>query len=325
MKERGGMSATAMDIRIPPGIDRGFAADVLAGLARPQKELPCRWFYDERGSELFQRITQLPEYYPTQTEAGILTSRAREIAGIVGPGAALIEYGAGAAVKTRILLDALETPSHYAPIDISAEYLKAAVRDLAKAYPGIAMTPVVGNFLSDVAIPPELQQAHRRLGFFPGSTIGNLGNEDITGFFSRARRQLGDNGMLLIGADLRKSPDILIPAYDDSAGVTAAFNRNLLVRINRELGGDFDLARFSHRAVWNDAGSRIEMHLVSGSAQRVTILGRAFDFAPGESIHTENSRKFEIAALQTQAARCGWRARESWTDEDQLFAVLLFG
>ncbi|TQV71918.1 L-histidine N(alpha)-methyltransferase [Denitrobaculum tricleocarpae] len=309
----------------PAVIDEVFASDVLAGLSKPQKELPCRWFYDTRGSELFEAITGLPEYYPTKTEAKILTACALELSGLAGPRVAMIEYGAGAAVKTRLLLDALEAPLYYAPVDISAAFLRGVAENLAREYPAIAMRPIIGNFLSDLEIPTELQTAQRRLGFFPGSTIGNLSDDEITAFFRRARRQLGEDGMLVIGADLRKSPDILIPAYDDSAGVTAAFNKNLLARINRELGGDFDLERFSHKAVWNDADSRIEMHLVSDIAQSITLLGKSFDFAGGESIHTENSRKFSVPGLQSLAEDCGWRPVRVWEDPQKLFSVQMFG
>ena len=310
---------------LPPKEHEVFAGDVLEGLSKPQKELPCRWFYDTRGSELFEAITKLPEYYPTNTETAILTACAEELSALTGPRTAMIEYGAGAAVKTRILLDALQTPLYYAPVDISAEFLQGVAATLARDYPAIAMRPIVGNFLSDLAIPAELQTADRRLGFFPGSTIGNLSDDEIAGFLTRARRQLGEEGMLVIGADLRKSPEILIPAYDDAAGVTAAFNKNLLVRINRELGADFNLERFSHRAVWRDADSRIEMHLVSDEKQTVTVLGRGFNFAAGETIHTENSRKFTVAGLQHLAEGCGWRSLRVWEDASKLFSVQMFG
>ncbi|WP_282609790.1 L-histidine N(alpha)-methyltransferase [Pelagibius sp. Alg239-R121] len=313
------------DMSVSGAADEAFAKDVLAGLSKPQKELPCRWFYDRRGSELFEQITDLPEYYPTRTEAEILNACVDELREIVGPGVALVEYGAGAAVKTRILLDALDTPAFYAPIDISAEFLQAVAANLAQDYPAIKMRPIVGNFLSEVEVPGDLLTAGRRLGFFPGSTIGNLSDHEITSFLTRARRQLGDDGMLVVGADLRKSPDILIPAYDDAAGVTADFNKNLLVRINRELDGGFDLEQFRHQAVWNDVDSRIEMHLVSERSQSVDVLGRSFDFAAGETIHTENSRKFSILALQALADTCGWRALRSWEDPSKLFSVLLFG
>lgn len=309
---------------LAPGVDEVFAQDVLKGLAKTQKELPCRWFYDQRGSELFEQITDLPEYYPTRTETGILESCVGELSRVVGPEAALLEYGAGAAVKTRILLDGLDRLAAYAPIDISAEFLRAVAEGLAFEYPAIAMQPIIGNFLSDVRIPAAVAKADKCLGFFPGSTIGNLSDTEISAFFRRARTQLGENGMLLIGADLRKSADILIPAYDDAAGVTAAFNKNLLVRINRELGGDFDLERFRHAAVWNEADSRIEMHLVSQAEQTVSLLGTTFTFAAGETIHTENSRKFEVGALQGLAQTCGWQLLRVWKDPQALFSVILF-
>ncbi len=310
---------------VSAGADEIFASDVLEGLSKARKELPCRWFYDTRGSELFEEITSLPEYYPTRTEAQILTDSVAELSRLAGPRVAMIEYGAGAAVKTRILLDALETPLYYAPVDISDAFLRGVAEGLAEDYPDIAMRPIVGNFLSDLDIPVELQTAQRRLGFFPGSTIGNLSDAEITAFFTRARQQLGEDGMLVIGADLRKSPEILVPAYDDAAGVTAAFNKNLLVRINRELAADFDLERFQHKAVWNDVDSRIEMHLVSEVAQSVTLLGRRFDFVQGESIHTENSRKFTVPGLQALAQDCGWRALSVWEDPQKLFSLQMLG
>ncbi len=310
---------------LAPGVDEVFAQDVLEGLAKPRKELPCRWFYDQRGSELFEEITDLPEYYPTRTETAILQSCAAELSALVGPGAALLEYGAGAAVKTRILLDRLERLASYAPIDISAEFLRSVVEGLSSDYPDIQMQPIIGNFLSALQIPAGVRSAERRLGFFPGSTIGNLSDGEMTAFFRRARAQLGEEGRLLIGADLRKSAEILIPAYDDAAGVTAAFNKNLLVRINRELGANFDLARFRHEARWNDDDSRVEMHLVSAGAQSVSLLGQSFDFADGETIHTENSRKFEIRALQELAKAGEWELLRVWKDPRDLFSVLLFG
>lgn len=320
------MERPKADLRkgLPAGVDEVFASDVLAGLSKKQKELPCRWFYDTRGSELFEEITDLPEYYPTKTEAQILTESVADLSALAGPGVAMIEYGAGAAVKTRTLLDALEAPLYYAPVDISDEFLRSVAEGLARDYPAIAMRPIVGNFLSDLDVPVELLTAQRRLGFFPGSTIGNLSDAEIIAFLTRARRQLGEDGMLVIGADLRKSPDILLPAYDDAAGVTAAFNKNLLVRINRELEGDFDLERFLHKAIWNDVDSRIEMHLVSEVAQSVTLLGRQFDFARGESIHTENSRKFTVPGLQALAEDCGWRPLRVWEDPLKLFSVQMF-
>lgn len=322
--KRPSAAETAFRASLAPGVDEAFAHDVLEGLAKPRKELACRWFYDQRGSELFERITDLPEYYPTRTETAILKNCVAELGEILGPHAALVEYGAGAAVKTRILLDRLDRLAIYAPIDISAEFLRAVAEGLASDYPAVVMQPIIGNFLSDVPVPASVASADRRLGFFPGSTIGNLNDTEMSGFFRRARTQLGEEGLLLIGADLRKSPEILIPAYDDAAGVTAAFNRNLLVRINRELGGDFDLESFHHQAIWNEDDSRIEMHLVSEVAQSVRLLGRRFDFAEGETIHTENSRKFETGKLQALAETCGWQPLRVWKDPQELFSVLLF-
>lgn len=303
-------------------MDEAFLADVLAGLAAAPKTLPCRWLYDERGSELFEEITQLPEYYPTRTEQRILFENVAEIAALVGPGAEVIEYGSGASVKTRTLLDALDAPRIYRPVDISEEFLLSAAAGLARAYPGLVVEPFAGDFLAGgpqaggVAGQPVL-------GFFPGSTIGNLSDEEIFDFLTATRQRLGAGAHFLFGADLVKSADVLVPAYDDAAGVTAAFNLNILTRINRELGGDFELTRFHHEARWNANDSRIEMHIVSDAPQTVAIAGEQFVFAKGETIHTENSRKFTRARLEALLTRAGWRLEQGWTDAKEWFLVAL--
>ena len=301
--------------------DPAFLADVLAGLSAQPKTLPCRWLYDERGSELFEDITQLPEYYPTRTEQQILEDNLPGIAALIGPGAEVIEYGSGASVKTRALLDALDAPRVYRPVDISEDFLFSAASELSRDYPGLVVEPFAGDFLSGGPVASE--DARPVLGFFPGSTIGNLSDEEITDFLTATRQRLGAGAHFLFGADLAKSPDVLVPAYDDAAGVTAAFNLNILTRINRELGGDIEVNRFHHEARWNAEESRIEMHIVSDAAQRVAIAGERFDFAKGETIHTENSRKFTRERLAALLARAGWRLEQSWTDAKDWFLVAL--
>lgn len=298
-----------------------FLKDVLAGLSQTPKSLPCQYFYDEAGSQLFEQITELPEYYPTRTETAILQAHAHEIAAALGEQVLLVEYGAGASTKTRILLDALKAMSGYVPIDVSETFLLQTAEQVRADYPGLTVYPIVGDFMIRLGLP--LGAKGQPVGFFPGSTIGNLSDEDIVAFMSAARDLLGADSQFLIGVDLRKSPDILIPAYDDAAGVTAAFNLNLLKRINRELSADFDLSAFKHRAIWNDERSRIEMHLESLRDQTVKMGGSALNFAQGETIHTENSRKFSIDTLLTLFEQTGWTLKTQWLDEKRYFAVLL--
>lgn len=298
-----------------------FMRDVLDGLSRVQKTLPCQYFYDEAGSQLFEQITELPEYYPTRTETAILTANAAEIAQALGPNALLVEYGAGASTKTRILLEALTSPAGYVPIDVSETFLLNTADRLRGDYPWLAVHPVVGDFMIRLGLPRESDG--RPVGFFPGSTIGNLSDTEIVQFMSAARDLLGAAAKFVIGVDLRKSAEILVPAYDDAAGVTARFNLNLLTRINRELGADFDLTTFSHVALWNARASRIEMHLESKQEQTVTIGDQTISFAPGETIHTENSRKFSIDSLLPLFEQTGWNLNTQWLDEKRYFAVLL--
>lgn len=295
--------------------------DVLDGLSRDRKHLPCKWLYDKRGSELFEDITVLPEYYLTRTETRILRDSMPAMAQQIGRDAVLVEYGAGASVKTRIVLDALDRPAAYVPIDVAEDMLKQAKPQLQRDYPDLKICPLIANFLRPPALP-AFETAGRRAGFFPGSTIGNLSDEEIVVFLERASEQLGRGAALILGADLKKSPDILVPAYDDEQGVTAAFNLNLLHRINRELDADFDLEAFRHEARWNEALSRMEMHLVSTVAQDVTIDGKTIPFAAGESIHTENSRKFDMEALSRILTRGPWRIAERFSDADNLYSVL---
>lgn len=300
-----------------------FYSDVIRGLSQPQKTIPPKYFYDERGSELFDEICDVPEYYPTRTEAALLSRIAPALADELSGLAHLIEYGSGASRKTRIVLDALENLQTYVPIDVSEEFLLDTADRLAADYPDLDVVPVVGDFTNEIALP-ESTDTGQRAGFFPGSTIGNLGPEGGTEFLQRARQSLGEGSAFLLGADLIKDTTTLRAAYNDSAGVTAKFNLNLLSRINRELGADFNEDAFQHTAVWNDKESRIEMHLVSSAAQTVSINGRRFGFRAGETIHTENSYKFTPASLTALAATAGWNLRNIWTDRMFPFAVALF-
>jgi len=299
-----------------------FRAAVLAGLRAPRKTLPCKFFYDAEGSRLFDRICELPEYYPTRTENGILRRHAADIARLVGPAARLVEFGSGAGEKIRLLLSALSRPVAYVPVDISRRHLLAAASSLARDFPGLAIAPVCADYTQPFDLP-DLTRARPEatVGFFPGSTIGNFTDDEARAFLAGAREQLGADSWMIVGVDLRKDEDILLRAYDDAAGVTAAFNLNLLRRINRELGGHFDLDQFAHEARWNDALGRIEMHLVSRRAQTVEIgLDRCF-FAAGESIHTENSHKYTLDGFAALAGDAGYETVAVWTDPAGLFSV----
>ncbi|MGB3627063.1 MAG: L-histidine N(alpha)-methyltransferase [Henriciella sp.] len=305
--------------------DDPFRKDVLAGLSKPQKSLPSRWLYDARGSQLFDEITELPEYYPTRTELKILDANAADMANAVGTNAVIVEYGAGSLVKVRILLDALENAHAFVPVDISASHLKAAADELETDYPELLIQPIASDFMASNLGARLPEGDGRTVGFFPGSTIGNLSDAEINRFLTSVRADLGDNAAFIVGLDQPKPSDILVPAYDDAAGVTAAFNKNILARINRELGGSFNLDNFEHEARWNSEDSRIEMHLVSTADQTVNIAGESFSFTRGETIHTENSRKISRAAFSDMAAACGWRLEQTWTDENDYFAVMLLG
>lgn len=297
-----------------------FLNDVLTGLAQSQKSLPCRWLYDARGSELFEQITDLPEYYLTRTETTILTDIASELAKLMGPGASLVEYGAGASVKTRILLDAAKDLARYVPIDVSEAFLLQTAKQLRRDYPDLAIEPVIGDFLSVLALPEAECQ---NVGFFPGSTIGNLSDEDIQTFLTHARETLGPDALFILGYDRVKPLPRLLPAYDDAQGVTAAFNLNLLRRINRELNGTFDLKSFEHEARWNADESRVEMHLVSRETQSVRVGTQSIPFQAGETIHTENSRKFTPERMQALCERAGWTVTRTFSDPDNLFSVAI--
>ena len=301
-----------------------FARDVLTGLGRSPRSIPSKYFYDERGSALFEQITALDAYYPTRTERGILTTYASEIADEIGQHSALIEYGSGSSEKTRILLDALHARralSAYVPVDISAEFLGAVAADLRESYPGLPILPNATDYTRGVELPELPEDTERRVMFFPGSTIGNLTPDEASEFFHDLAATLGPGGRLVLGSDLAKDASILERAYDDPEGVTAAFNLNLLARLNRELGADADLDAWTHRAVVNEAEGRVEMHLVSAVDQTLHICGRAFPFQAGESIHTENSYKYPLGGLAETARQAGFTLHKRWTDPDAWFAV----
>lgn len=296
-----------------------FASDVIEGLAKQPKQLSPKYFYDHTGSELFEQITVLPEYYPTRTELGILHDRGAEIAAIIPPGAALVEFGAGATTKVRLLLQHCRVGA-YVPVDISGDFLNAQAATLRKDFPGLKIDPVTADFTTPFALP-EAVKTMPKVGFFPGSTLGNFEPHEACAFLRSARQILGPGALMLVGVDLEKDERALHAAYNDAAGVTARFNLNLLARIDRELGGNFDLSAFTHRAVYNRERHRIEMHLVSRKPQTVRILGKSFAFRTGESIHTENSYKYSLERFTALAKGSGWTPRASWIDADGLFSV----
>jgi dimethylhistidine N-methyltransferase len=296
-----------------------FADDVIESLSKFPKRLSPKYFYDAAGSELFEQITVLPEYYPTRTELGILRSRGNEIAEIIPKGAALVEFGAGATTKVRLLLERCEFGA-YVPVDISAAFLKAQADGLRKDFPGLAVYPLAADFTAPFALPGGIA-GMPKVGFFPGSTLGNFEPHEARAFLRSAREILGQGAQMIIGVDLEKNERVLYDAYNDAAGVTAKFNLNVLVRINRELGGNFDVSAFMHRSVYNRERHRIEMHLIAKKAQTVRILGRNFSFRPSESIHTESSYKYSLGRFTALARESGWSVRQSWTDRDQMFSV----
>ena len=296
-----------------------FRQDVLEGLARPQKALPPKYFYDAAGSRLFERICRLPEYYPTRVELAITRRHLADIARFAGKGCALLEYGSGESLKTRLLIRTLR-PGAYIPVDISVDALDGAVHRLRREFPWLPVTPVVGDFSRPIELPAFPGRA-RRMVYFPGSTIGNLTPEEAHAFLKMTRAQVGRKGAMLVGVDLKKDANVLHAAYNDAKGVTAAFNLNLLARINRELGADFDLARFAHYAFYNPLVGRIEMHLVAREAQVVNIGQYRFSFQRGESIHTENSYKYTVDEFGALAGRAGFRAVRVWQDARSLFSL----
>ena len=301
--------------------DPAFRADVLAGLERRPRAIPARWFYDRRGSELFEAITDLPEYYPTRTERSILETACPEVAEIAGAGRAVVEFGSGSSTKTPILLKAV-APSVYVPIDISGDFLRESSRVLADQFPELLVLPFEADFMRPLALPKTIADTPK-LGFFPGSTIGNMIPLMAVDLLKAMRASLGIGAMLLIGMDRIKDPAVLVPAYDDAQGVTAAFNMNLLERINRELDADVPVDAFRHKAVWNDDRARIEMHLEAQRDAAFTIEGRPFDIAAGETIHTENSHKYGSRDARILLRSGGWTPIREWTDPAGLFSLYL--
>ena len=313
------------DVRLldlhPPADD--FSEDVLRGLAATEKSLSPKYFYDLRGSRLFDRITDLPEYYPTRTELAIMDDVMPDIAQSVGPQVSVIEFGSGSGLKTRRLLAGLEDPVSYVPVEISCDHLMAAARLIAAEFPAIEVLPVCADFTRPFELPDPERMPLRNLVYFPGSTIGNFARDEALQLLQVMHAEARPGGALLIGVDLRKDREILESAYNDSAGVTAEFNLNLLRRINRELGADFDLDNFEHRAVWNDSASRIEMNLVSRTDQSANVADTTIRFTAGESILTEYSHKYDEAAFEEMADATGFEIGSVWKDSEALFSIQL--
>ena len=312
---------TDSDAGTTGALDSAFRADVLRGLQSHPRAIPARWLYDHAGSGLFEDITDLPEYYPTRTERRLLESHCPEVAEIAGTGHAVVEFGSGSSVKTPILLRAVK-PAVYVPIDISGEFLRESNAVLAKDFPDLDIAPVEADFMHPVEMP-EAAQKLPRIGFFPGSTIGNMVPRTGVDLLRRMRENLGEGALLLIGMDRVKDEEILVPAYDDSAGVTADFNLNLIDRINREIGGDIPREKFRHRAVWNASHSRIEMHIEALEPVDFTVGGERFHMEAGETIHTENSHKFAPRDQRLLLRAAGWEPIREWTDEKGWFSLIL--
>ena len=304
-----------------PDVDPAFRADVIARLSGERKAIPARWFYDRRGSELFEEITELPEYYPTRTERALLEIYACDVAKLAGPGRAVVEFGSGSSAKTPLLLGAVE-PSSYVPIDISGDFLRESAAALSQRFPGLPVHPIEADFMHPIALPQAIGHAPR-LGFFPGSTVGNLTAPTAVDLLRAMAGTLGVGSMLLIGMDRVKDEAALIAAYDDAQGVTAAFNLNLLHRINRELDGDIPVEAFRHVARWNDTYARIEMHLEALDAFDFEVSGRRFSLRKGETIHTENSHKFDLRSQNTLLLSGGWTPVRRWQDGEGRFSLIL--
>jgi dimethylhistidine N-methyltransferase len=313
------MTALARKIVIDAATTQ-FATDVVAGLTATPKRLSPKYFYDNAGSALFEQITELPEYYPTRTELGILTEHASDVAALVPPGAALIEFGSGSSTKTRIVLSTAQTLAAYVPVDISEQFLQQQTAGLRREYPKLKVLPVAADFTKPFELP-DAARIMPRAGFFPGSTIGNFEPHEAAAFLRHAGRILGRGATFIVGVDLVKDTQILQKAYNDSQGVTAKFNLNLLARINRELGAKLNLACFEHHAFFNRERSRIEMHLASLKRQRVRVCGECIDFRAGETIHTENSYKYSVESFGALARGAGWTPVAVWTDPDNYFSL----
>jgi dimethylhistidine N-methyltransferase len=296
-------------------------ADLLAGLASEPKRFSPKYFYDEQGSRLFDAICRLPEYYLTRTEVEILQTRMEEIAECVGPGVRLVEFGSGSSTKTRMLLERLRELATYVPVDISRDHLLATAEELARDYPGLEVQPLCADFTQDFDLPRMHRLARRNVVFFPGSTIGNFSPDQAHALLTTMAHIAGPQGGVLIGIDMKKDEDVLTAAYNDSAGITSQFNLNMLARFNRELGADFDLGSYRHRALYNSHEGRIEMYLVSLRKQRVTVSGKQFDIAEGEAILTECSHKYDQSQFSDMASAAGLEARRAWSDRAGLFSV----
>ena len=307
------------------GVDKAFRADVLRGLSQASKAIPARWLYDDMGSELFEAITSIPEYYPTRAETEILTERGDEFFDAIGAGRAVVEFGSGSSVKTPLLLRAIE-PAAYVPLDIAGDFLRQAAAELSAKFPGLPVHPIEADFMREVALPEDVATLPK-LGFFPGSTIGNMVPRTAIDLLRSMRATLkADHGvqpLLLIGMDLVKDREILVPAYDDAGGVTADFNRNLARRINRELGGTIPIDALRHEARWNDTFARIEMHLVATQDIAFEVGGQAFAMSEGETIHTENSHKFTRRSSNLLLEASGWSPRRRWLDKEKRFSLIL--
>lgn len=301
--------------------DRQFRADVLAGLAAPIPAVPARWLYNHRGSELFEAITRLAEYYPTRTETALLERISDELATAIAPGQAVVEFGSGSSTKTPILLRAIR-PAAYIPIDISGDFLRNSAATLQARFPDLPVYPVEGDFMRRIDLPPEVGRLSN-VGFFPGSTIGNLVARTAVDLLRAMKETLGEGSRLIIGMDRIKPVDILLLAYDDPTGVTAEFNLNLLHRINEELEGDIPVDAFRHRVIWNDDLSRIEMHLEATRDVDFRVSGQPFTFAAGARIHTENSHKYGHRDSRILLRAAGWGVVREWTDDREYFSILL--
>jgi dimethylhistidine N-methyltransferase len=298
-----------------------FLRDVLRGLSRPAKELPCKYFYDEHGSALFEQICELEEYYLTRCELAILARHAPEMAAALGPRCALVEFGSGSGRKTRLLLDRVSDLAAYVPVDLNGEQLERSARQLRRRYPTLAVAPVHSDFTVPFDLPPVAATTARRVVYFSGSTIGNFGPAEAVALLAHIARLVGPGGGLLLAVDLKKDRAVLEPAYDDAKGVTAKFNLNLLARINRELGADFALDQFRHHAFYNEPEGRIEMHLISRTPQTIHLAGRPFAFAEGEGIRTEYSYKYSQNDMDRLASTAGLRRERGWADERGWFSV----
>ena len=302
--------------------DAPFSRDVRAGLAATSKAIPSKYFYDAEGSRLYEKICELPEYYLTRAETQLLPEVAAELGAEIAADTALVEFGSGASIKTRVLLEELSAVTMYVPVDISSESLEQSAKRIRRDFPRVEVQPIAGDFIQSLE-PPAALASRAVLGFFPGSTIGNLSDNDAERFLRQCRCFLGADARFVVGIDLVKDREVLLRAYNDPGGVTAAFNKNLLTRMNRELGATFEPEFFSHLAVWNARESRIEMHLVSRMNQRLIVAGRCYDFAEGETIHTENSRKYRLKEFAALAARAGWRMERNWQSADPAYAIVL--